>query len=253
MSDRFDRSSGRVRAALRRDRTADLGQHHRRVQGHLHPRHRRAGAAGRAVPGDRPRPVPGAGRRSGQVHRRRLHDDAVLPLRPAGRRGRRRLGASSGTFNYIRNSVKALVDAYDGTVTLYLTDELVRRAGSDHPRLRRGLPGAVHRRDPRRRRRALPLPGVHVQGPDLHVGPVPPGGPVDASSTTPTAGSSPGARPTSAPAERADDDTTTASTSTDEPIDPVLPGDEDRHRRSAASSCSPARSCSPRATTPAAT
>jgi uncharacterized membrane protein (UPF0182 family) len=32
--------------------------------------------------------------------------------------------ASSGTFNYLRNSVKALVDAYDGTVTLYLTDEL---------------------------------------------------------------------------------------------------------------------------------
>lgn len=28
------------------------------------------------------------------------------------------------TFNYIRNSVKAVVDAYDGTVTLYLTDEL---------------------------------------------------------------------------------------------------------------------------------
>ena len=32
--------------------------------------------------------------------------------------------ASGGSFNYIRNSVKAVVDAYDGTVTLYLTDEL---------------------------------------------------------------------------------------------------------------------------------
>ncbi len=31
---------------------------------------------------------------------------------------------SSGSFNYIRNSVKAVVDAYDGTVSLYLTDEL---------------------------------------------------------------------------------------------------------------------------------
>lgn len=31
---------------------------------------------------------------------------------------------SSGSFNYLRNSAKALVDAYDGTVTLYLTDEL---------------------------------------------------------------------------------------------------------------------------------
>lgn len=31
---------------------------------------------------------------------------------------------ATGSFNYLRNSVKALVDAYDGTVTLYLTDEL---------------------------------------------------------------------------------------------------------------------------------
>lgn len=31
---------------------------------------------------------------------------------------------SSGSFNYLRNSAKAVVDAYDGTVTLYLTDEL---------------------------------------------------------------------------------------------------------------------------------
>jgi hypothetical protein len=30
----------------------------------------------------------------------------------------------SGTFNYLRNSVKAVVDAYDGTVTLYLVDTL---------------------------------------------------------------------------------------------------------------------------------
>ena len=29
-----------------------------------------------------------------------------------------------GSFNYMRNSVKAVVDAYDGTVTLYLTDTL---------------------------------------------------------------------------------------------------------------------------------
>jgi len=29
-----------------------------------------------------------------------------------------------GSFNYIRNSVKALVDSYDGSVTLYLTDTL---------------------------------------------------------------------------------------------------------------------------------
>lgn len=40
---------------------------------------------------------------------------------------------SSGQFNYIRNSVKAVVDAYDGTVTLYLTDEL---AGERDPIIR---------------------------------------------------------------------------------------------------------------------
>jgi uncharacterized membrane protein (UPF0182 family) len=37
------------------------------------------------------------------------------------------LGADSGlrgrSFNYVRNSVKAVVDAYDGTVTLYVVDE----------------------------------------------------------------------------------------------------------------------------------
>ena len=31
---------------------------------------------------------------------------------------------NGGDFNYLRNSVKAVVDAYDGTVTLYLTDDL---------------------------------------------------------------------------------------------------------------------------------
>jgi uncharacterized membrane protein (UPF0182 family) len=40
---------------------------------------------------------------------------------------------SAGSFNYIRNSVKAVVDAYDGTVTLYLTDEL---AGEPDPIIR---------------------------------------------------------------------------------------------------------------------
>ncbi len=32
--------------------------------------------------------------------------------------------ASGETFNYVRNSVKAVVDAYDGTVKLYLSDTL---------------------------------------------------------------------------------------------------------------------------------
>ena len=36
---------------------------------------------------------------------------------------RRRAAASTGAFNYVRNSVKAVVDAYDGTVTLYVVDD----------------------------------------------------------------------------------------------------------------------------------
>ena len=31
-------------------------------------------------------------------------------------------GGLSGTFNYVRNSVKAVIDAYDGTITLYIVD-----------------------------------------------------------------------------------------------------------------------------------
>ncbi|MFM7068478.1 MAG: UPF0182 family protein [Actinomycetes bacterium] len=40
---------------------------------------------------------------------------------------------TAGSFNYIRNSVKAVVDAYDGTVKLYLTDDLY---GADDPIIR---------------------------------------------------------------------------------------------------------------------
>ncbi len=52
-------------------------------------------------------------------------------------------------FNYVRNSVKAVVDAYDGSVTFYVVDP------SDplDPGLPEGLPEPVHRRleDDRRR------------------------------------------------------------------------------------------------------
>ncbi len=46
-----------------------------------------------------------------------------------------------GTFNYLRNSVKAVVDAYDGDVTLYLSDTLY---GAEDPVIRayaRAFPG----------------------------------------------------------------------------------------------------------------
>ena len=41
--------------------------------------------------------------------------------------------ATGETFNYVRNSVKAVVNAYDGTVTLYLTDTLY---GEEDPIIR---------------------------------------------------------------------------------------------------------------------
>ena len=95
---------------------------------------RDAGGAGGAVPDPRRRPVPGRGRRadpsgsstatrpsatypySQRVDLQRGHSD------DADRRRARSLLARQNV-NYIRNSVKATVDAYDGTVTLYEFDE----------------------------------------------------------------------------------------------------------------------------------
>ena len=53
------------------------------------------------------------------------------------------LAAGSGlrhTYNYVRNSVKATVDAYDGTVTFYVVDP--DRPGRHG--LVEGLPGPLH-------------------------------------------------------------------------------------------------------------
>ena len=82
----------------------------------------------------RRRPVPGGRRRPDRVDRRRLHDDRPLPvLARAARstsatadsltRPRPRAYAARRQVNYIRNSVKATVDAYNGTVTLYAWDD----------------------------------------------------------------------------------------------------------------------------------
>ena len=99
---------------------------------------------GRALADPRRRPVPGGGRRPDQVDRRRLHDQQRLPVlhahapssdATADSLHRRRRTSSwsrrSEQVNYIRNSVKATVDAYDGTVTLY----------SGTPRTRSSRPG----------------------------------------------------------------------------------------------------------------
>ena len=94
----------------------------------------RARREGRAVADARRQPLPGGRRRPGAVDRRRLHDVGRLPVlaaaaarrrdrRLADARRRSRAGARREQVNYIRNSVKATVDAYDGTVTLYAWDD----------------------------------------------------------------------------------------------------------------------------------
>ena len=60
-------------------------------------------------------------------------------------------------LNYVRNSVKAVVDAYDGTVTFYVVDPV----RPDHPVVLEGLPQAVHaasRRSPRTSLRTSAIP-----------------------------------------------------------------------------------------------
>ena len=91
---------------------------------------------GRAVPDPRRRPVPGRRQRPDHLDPRRLHDVVHVPVLAAGRPAHRddathRSAPASPTqaeqnINYIRNSVKATVDAYDGTVTLYEFDDTTR-------------------------------------------------------------------------------------------------------------------------------
>src|SRR5262249_48319021 len=68
----------------------------------------------------------------GQFGTHRLHNPGQLPVLPAHHAwpSRQRLTHRTVSprlpdeqINYIRNSVKATVDAYDGTVTLYAMDE----------------------------------------------------------------------------------------------------------------------------------
>ena len=78
-------------------------------------------------------------------------------------------------FNYIRNSVKATVDAYDGTVTLYEWDE-------EDPVLQtymKAFPGTVQDREdmPEELDEPRPLPGGPVQAAAGHPHPLPRAGP----------------------------------------------------------------------------
>ena len=94
------------------------------VAGHLRPQHRRAGAQGGAVPPLRQRPLPGHRRGQDPVDLRRLHDHQPLPLLPARptRPGCRPPATSNANFNYVRNSVKVVIDAYNGKMTFYVID-----------------------------------------------------------------------------------------------------------------------------------
>ena len=113
---------GRVRVALRRLQPVDLGQHHAVVEDRHQPRHLRARASDRTVPVLGRRPVSGDPRRSHAV-------GASTATRPPTAIRTRSVPITDGgggpvraRFNYVRNSVKAVVDAYDGTMKLYIVD-----------------------------------------------------------------------------------------------------------------------------------
>ncbi len=108
----------RVRVALRRHQPADLGPDHPDTRVLMERDIRDRVDEARAVPALRRRPVPGrarATRRSGSSTGTRRR--AVPVLAVDERRGRAR-----PSFNYVRNSVKVTVDAYEGTVTFYVVD-----------------------------------------------------------------------------------------------------------------------------------
>ena len=125
-----------------------LGVRQRRVADPLRPQPEGPRRQGRPVPHARQRSVPGDRRRPHRVDRRRLHDDGELPVLERAVAVRRRSPTPTSRsrrcpfddINYIRNSVKATVDAYDGAVTLYAWDD----ERSDPADLAEGLP--VHGR-----------------------------------------------------------------------------------------------------------
>ena len=64
------------------------------------------------------------------------YSQSINPQVPAGS------GLATG-FNYVRNSVKATVDSYDGTIHFYVVDP----ERPDHPHVPQGLPRPVPRRE----------------------------------------------------------------------------------------------------------
>ena len=106
-----------------------LAGHHRRQPGALLPEHRRAGEEGAAVPPVRSRSL------HGDRGRRHAASGSSTPTPPRTAIPTRS-GCRDGT-NYMRNSVKLVIDAYDG-----VAHGLCQRAGRpDDPDLGPDLPG----------------------------------------------------------------------------------------------------------------
>ena len=122
---RHDALAAPVRAPLPRLQPADQRPDHEPEPAPVPPVARRSAAADRAVPALRQGPVR-RHRRGGRadLHPGRLHDERSLPERPGvrSRRPAARPASATATFNYLRNSVKVVMDAYDGTMTFYVSD-----------------------------------------------------------------------------------------------------------------------------------
>ena len=115
---------GGVRARVPRLQRARLGCDQRRLADAVGAWHQRPADEARAVPVLRHRSVPGVPRRACRVGRRRLHDSTRYPYgQRIGDVQRKLPSGLDDNDNYVRNSVKAVVDAYSGEVTFYVVDE----------------------------------------------------------------------------------------------------------------------------------
>ena len=103
-----------VRRPVRGHEDPPVQRHHRREPGDVPPRDRGAGEEGGSLHPVRPRSVPGASGRTGSLVW--IIDGYTTSNKFPYSEPVRGLG------NYIRNSVKAVVDAYNGTLAFYLSE-----------------------------------------------------------------------------------------------------------------------------------
>ncbi len=115
-----------LRGPLPRPQPAHLGPGDRRQPAAHAPHPGRAAHPRRAVPRLRQGPLRRGQRRGPpRLDPGRLHGHRPLPERADLRRvgaGGRRAAWPAASFNYLRNSVKIVMDAYDGTMTFYVAD-----------------------------------------------------------------------------------------------------------------------------------